>query len=57
MIKHEEKKDMTITFSNVKTAYAYEGHVKLIFHNGAWIKSKKLTHSPNRKLNNMKTIV
>ncbi|KAA1181537.1 hypothetical protein [Paenibacillus sp. B2(2019)] len=43
MIKHEDKKDMTITFSNAKTAYAYEGPVKLIFHNGAWIKSKKLT--------------
>lgn len=42
MIKHEDKKDMTITFSNAKTAYAYEGPVKLIFHNGAWIKSKNM---------------
>ncbi|MEK4453431.1 hypothetical protein [Paenibacillus sp. FSL L8-0506] len=43
MIKHEEKKEMTITFSNAKTAYAYEGSVKLIFHNGAWSKTKNLT--------------
>jgi hypothetical protein len=43
MINIETKLDMAITFSNAKTAYAYEDHVKLIFHNGAWIKSKKLT--------------
>ncbi|OMD81170.1 MULTISPECIES: hypothetical protein [Paenibacillus] len=43
MINTETKLDITITFSNVKTAYAYEGSLKEILHNGAWIKSKKLT--------------
>ncbi|WP_248548432.1 hypothetical protein [Paenibacillus odorifer] len=43
MINIETKLDMTITFSNVKTAYAYEGSVKEILHNGAWIKTKNLT--------------
>ncbi|MOA42562.1 hypothetical protein D3C78_1646230 [compost metagenome] len=49
MINIETKLDMTVTFPNAKTAYAYEGTVKEILHNGTWIKTKKLTITFNKQ--------
>ena len=43
MIENSKKLGSYINSNYLKTAYAFEGSVKEIFHRGRWIKTKKLT--------------